>query len=73
MSHSTDQRRSNVSRSTSNSPAADVEVRLLDRTSQRWLMADHQPDGMRRSRGVDPYNSADRYTRMQAWLHIERR
>jgi hypothetical protein len=49
------------------------EVVVLDFSYSHWQLIEHRPDLARRTRGVDPYNSAEPPKQHQPWLRVERR
>jgi hypothetical protein len=51
----------------------DQDVVVLDFSGPRLELVDHRPERKRRTRGCDPYNSAEQPLRRQPWLRIERR
>ncbi len=51
----------------------DTEVVVLDFTCSHWQLIEHRPNLARRTRGVDPYNSAEPPRRQQPWQRVGRR
>ena len=49
------------------------EVVVLDFSYSPWQLIEHRPDLVRRTRGIDPYNSAEPPKRHQPWLRVSRR